>query len=197
MIERLHFPYFIIPLGFSLAAHFGLAVWLSLQMASHQVSLPLGVEWRHQDQGESTLTIQPLESQGDVVRRLPVKKVAPKMARRLQSGVSAKAGPIGVVDGKDVSAIERYKSELRLYIESHKTYPEFARRQRQTGAVMVQFRVTASGELKDVLIQKKSKYDILNQAAIDLIRTTDRFHPFPKDWSIHEMVLLLPIEYVL
>jgi protein TonB len=106
-------------------------------------------------------------------------------------------GPAGRADGAIVSALDRYKYELRLFLESRKIYPESAKRLRQTGTVIVEFKVSPQGELKDVNVSQASSSEVLNRAALDLVKRASSFKPFPKELQISELQLKLPIEYVL
>lgn len=115
-----------------------------------------------------------------------------------EAQTAASAGPAGARDGAIVSALERYKFELRMFLESRKIYPETAKRLRQTGRVVVNFKVSAVGELTDVMLEQASPSEVLNRAAVDLVRSAPKFKPFPEGAiSQNEMKLSLPIEYIL
>ncbi|MGM0453930.1 MAG: TonB family protein [Thermodesulfobacteriota bacterium] len=68
-----------------------------------------------------------------------------------------------------------YFDMLRLKIESHKQYPESAKRRQIEGRVVVEFTVLPGGKATDVHIVKSSRNDSLDRAAIDAVRNSAPF----------------------
>lgn len=125
------------------------------------------------------------------IKAEPVAEAASEPAAQIAQG------PAGQADGAVVSALERYKYELRLFLESRKIYPESAKRLRQTGTVIVEFKVSPSGQLSAVNLSQASSSEALNRAALDLVKRANQFKPFPSELQMPELQLQLPIEYVL
>jgi protein TonB len=88
-----------------------------------------------------------------------------------------------------------YLSELRAWIDRHKFYPESARLLGQTGVVEVKFKIDPSGKILSFTIDKPCAHTRLNQAAINLMKSLDRFKPAPAGILAGIEELILPIEY--
>ena len=128
-------------------------------------------------------------------------EAAPTAAQLSQPATNASAsvqdGPAGRADGVVVSELERYKYELRQYLESRKIYPEHAKRLRQTGTVVVKFKVSAAGELQDVQLNQATSSESLNRAAMEMVKRAAKFKPLPEQSGVRELELTLPIAFVL
>lgn len=172
---------------------------LAFRIANTEI-VPIGVE------------VQYLEGHKGVEKAVVASKPSVKVARSNERGEvkvekAVEAAPVaaavestgsaGRASGEIVSALERYKYELRLFLESRKVYPESAKRLRQTGTVVVEFKVSPEGQLSDVSLSQASSSEALNRAAVELVRRASAFKPFPPDLQMPELSLRLPIEYIL
>lgn len=186
----------------SACLHAGVAVLLALRISTAEKPVPIGVELLYtgeiQQAPEVVPTIKAVNRQS-VVKAKPEKSdLKVQEAPMAQAAPTSQAqGPVGRADGVAVSALERYKYELRLFLESRKIYPETAKRLQQTGTVVVQFKVDQKGDLSDVNLEKPSASEILNRAALELVRRASRFKPVPSEANVSELKLTLPIEYIL
>ncbi len=182
--------------------HAGALLFLAMKISNAQV-VPIGVEVLYTDGSAKVPSVQ-----AQVKPRIKARPVleksteAPSVKENLQPvsepvAASLSQGPAGRHDGVVVSALERYKYELRLFLESRKIYPEAAKRLHQSGTVIVQFKVSAAGELSDVNLSEPSHSEALNRAAFELVKRASNFKPFPKEVQVDELKLALPIEYVL
>lgn len=185
----------------SAALHGALFLALAMQIAKTDI-IPIGVEVQYLDGGRKTAEVQPAVKHTPTVRTRvreegDIKAQAAPPAAQAASASAASQGPAGKADGAIVSALERYKYELRLFLESRKIYPESAKRLRQTGTVVVEFKVSPQGVLKDVNVSRASPSEALNRAALDLVKRASSFKPFPKELQLSELQLKLPIEYIL
>ena len=185
----------------SAALHAALFVALAMQIAKTEI-VPIGVEVQYLDGARKAAKAEP-EVRHQPVVRTQVKEKGEIKAAPVQPAAETGAttvtdqGPAGKADGAIVSALERYKYELRLFLESRKIYPESAKRLRQTGTVIIEFKVSPAGTLTDVNVSQASKSEVLNRAALDLVKRASSFKPFPKELQLSELQLKLPIEYVL
>jgi|GEM_PF-5518696 len=185
----------------SACLHAGVALFLLMRMGAQEHVVPVGIEMLYLGEAKRSAPVtrvisprapslpkaihEPAEIQRDRIDESPLPQEA------------ASAGPAGARDGAVVSAMERYKFELRLYLESRKVYPETAKRLRQAGNVVVSFKVDTEGVLSDVKLEQASASEILNRAAVDLVKSAARFKPLPSDARLAEIQLSLPIEYSL
>ena len=79
--------------------------------------------------------------------------------------------------GADYTTPQSYLEMVKLKIERHKQYPEKARARQIAGGVTVRFVITLEGELKSAQVAKSSRHSLLDEAAINAVKSAA---PFPK-----------------
>jgi len=72
---------------------------------------------------------------------------------------------------------DHYLEMVRIRIESHKDYPEIARRRRVEGRTTVRFTIRTDGRVSDVKVVKGTRSRVLNRAAVLAVEESS---PFPK-----------------
>lgn len=76
-----------------------------------------------------------------------------------------------------------YNTELVAWLNANKKYPKLARRLGQECEnIIVEFNIYPDGRLDDVIVKEKCQYDILNQAAVDMVKAASPFKPFPDNF---------------
>lgn len=194
------------PLVASAALHALLFMLLILRISTPEAKIPVGVDLLYSPASLGGAFPSVPRRPKAVVRRvseprekgdLPQVLNKDEAASNSSAASTVSAGPVGVRDGAIVSALERYKFELRLFLESRKIYPEMAKRLRQTGKVVVSFRVAESGDLTDVSLEQSSASELIDRAALDLVKNAPRFKPLPSESNVRELKLSLPLEYIL
>ena len=70
-----------------------------------------------------------------------------------------------------------YFAAVRMRIEHNKHYPAAARRRKMHGRVLVRFVIELDGTVSEASLAGKSKYRLLNKAALDSVNSSS---PFPK-----------------
>lgn len=186
----------------SACLHAGVALLLLMRMSGVEQIVPIGIETIYLGEVNRAAPEVPA-----VIPRAPKVLAAQTEAAEVEQfeqpaessvpSSAAQAGPVGARDGAVVSAVERYKYELRLFLESRKIYPETARRLHQTGTVMVNFKINSLGEISVVTLERAASSEVLNRAALDLVKSASRFKPMPPEANLSELQLSLPIEYIL
>lgn len=89
-----------------------------------------------------------------------------------------------------------YKAELRARIDQNKSYPPLSRRLGQTGTVIVAFTLLEDGNIINIRIDKPSRYERLNDSAMNAVRKVERFKPIPKELGTAEMDVKVPVKFV-
>ena len=89
-----------------------------------------------------------------------------------------------------------YKAELRAVIDKNKYYPSISRRLGQSGTVVVAFTLLEDGHIIDVRIDSPSRYDRLNESALDAVKKVERFKPIPKEVGEAKMDIKIPVKFV-
>lgn len=91
-----------------------------------------------------------------------------------------------------------YNTELGAWLMANKKYPKLARRLGQECEnIVVEFNIYPDGRLDDVIIKEKCQYDVLNQAAIDVIKASSPFKPFPANFPKTPIKRVQPFGYKL
>lgn len=76
-----------------------------------------------------------------------------------------------------------YDTELMLWLQANKKYPKMAKRLGQECEnITLEFNINPDGRLTDILLKEKCDHDVLNQAAMDMIKTSSPFKPFPSNF---------------
>lgn len=126
---------------------------------------------------------------------VPDGKTAGSLAGTSDKG--ALEGREGVANGIEVSPEQRYLYEIKKLLERRKRYPVMARKMGQTGRVMMRFTLAQDGSLVASEVLEKAPYEILNQAAHDLVKGIHGMKPFPHEIQRTSWSITVPIEYVL
>ncbi|MCC6137461.1 MAG: energy transducer TonB [Bdellovibrionaceae bacterium] len=91
-----------------------------------------------------------------------------------------------------------YNTELGAWLQANKKYPKLARRLGQEcDNIVVEFNIYPDGRLDDVIIKEKCQYDVLNQAAIDLVKASSPFKPFPANFPKTAIKRVQPFSFKL
>lgn len=93
----------------------------------------------------------------------------------------------------DIKAV--YRAELRAMIDKNKYYPPLSRRLGQTGTVVVAFTLLKDGNIIDVRIDKPSRYDRLNDSALDAVKKVEKFKPIPAEIGATKMDIKVPVKF--
>lgn len=97
----------------------------------------------------------------------------------------------------DPKVKEEYIAYLRQMIDERKTYPKNAKKLRQMGIAKVKFTLLRDGTIKNVSLADSSGFELLDQAATDLLDNLAHVRAFPKEIPQNSLDLVLPIEYSL
>ena len=123
----------------------------------------------------------------------PVENVAD--ARPMES-MKAEGSEFGTNSQGKTDVISVYKAELRARIDQNKYYPSMSRRLGQTGTVVVAFTLLHDGNIINLRIDKPSRYERLNDSALDAVKKVERFKPIPKELGEGQMDIKVPVKFV-
>jgi protein TonB len=104
----------------------------------------------------------------------------------------APAAPTGA--GRTQSPDARYLAELAESLRRAQRYPIAARRLRQEGRVVLKLDLAADGALVDCEVVRSSGYELLDEAALDMVRRTA---PLPPSTTGAPLTLTIPIVFSL
>lgn len=92
--------------------------------------------------------------------------------------------------------LSKYKAELRARIEQNKAYPAMSKRLGQTGTVVIAFTLLEDGRITDAKIETPSRYERLNDSALEAVKKVVKFKPIPKEAGENKMDFKVPVKFV-
>jgi protein TonB len=113
------------------------------------------------------------------------------------SAGAASGGP--VFDPKvQEDLLLRYGAAIRLLIDKQKEYPYQARRQDQEGTVEIRFVLSRQGRLRgEPVLDKRSRYRLLNAAALEAVKKAVPYPPFPPEFPEEELTFSVTLAFSL
>ncbi len=129
---------------------------------------------------------------------LPSHELIKELAKNFQPGTDAEVetGKIINLDTTELKYIS-YMTKIKRQIDLVWIYPALAIERGEQGTLILQFTIVSTGQLKDVRIIKSSGSKILDNAAVEAIRTAAPYPVFPKEWKEEEITIAARMEYVL
>lgn len=119
----------------------------------------------------------------------------PQVPRAVISG-----GDFGAADSSsfgDYNTSNAYLEMVRLRIESRKSYPPQARAAFKEGRVVVRFTITTDGGIRSLEVRKSSKTKVLDEAALQAVRSAAPFPAPPRHLFKRDIPLELSIVFEL
>ncbi len=95
------------------------------------------------------------------------------------------------------SAQEIYIAEVIRHLNSQKRYPEIARKLRQQGRVILEFRLSKDGSVLEAKIKEPSTYQLLNESAESIVKNLKNLRPFPEEVQRTTWLFTVPVDYQL
>ncbi len=134
---------------------------------------------------------------------VPQKKLTPKSAAPVKEQKMTDVAPVQEVSTSSLPAMARadlrsmFLGELRARIEENKTYPMMSRRLGQTGIVEVAFTLTSDGHIINARIVSPSRFDRLNESALDAVKKIAKFKPIPSELKEEKMDVTVPVKFAI
>lgn len=98
--------------------------------------------------------------------------------------------------GLDTSGLIRgYIGSLQNYLGRHHQYPASARRSRLEGTVQVEITIVGSGQITNVRVVRSSGHEILDEAAVQHLRTLGSVPPPPSLLQWKSRTITYPVVY--
>jgi TonB family protein len=90
-----------------------------------------------------------------------------------------------------------FSSQVRTKIAQTKYYPPTARRRGYEGEPVVTFILGNTGDLLEVSIENPSRHKLLNEAALDAVKSASPYPPIPELLKVKTLRFNLPISFIL
>ena len=95
----------------------------------------------------------------------------------------------------DKAVLSGFLQGVQKAIASAKYYPEGERQAKHTGKMKVAFTLLRNGQIEKLRLKVKSKYDLLNQAALDAVSQVVPFSGFPSGIIEDAIDVVIPFRF--
>ena len=114
-----------------------------------------------------------------------------------QSSAESAPAPERPLTTRGKRAQSQYLRELMLWLARHRVYPAEARKQKLEGVVQVRFSIDRDGHLLSASVHRSAGIELLDTAALDVLRRADPMPKFPKALERNRLSVTLPIDFSL
>lgn len=90
---------------------------------------------------------------------------------------------------------DAFLSAFRGSIERRRFYPPGARRTRSQGVAVIEVVLMADGRFENMRLARSSNHEVLDQAAMDILRRVEGRHPIPAELGRSRWALRVPVEF--
>ena len=145
----------------------------------------------------------PIETPQPVVQpRIEPSEIAPA-ARPAPAPVAVQSPPAvapqpkAIEESRERTLRDRYQQIISARIKQFEEYPAVAKRRHWEGTTMVQLRLSPDGKVMDMSVVGKSGYEILDEAAVNMIRKALPLPAPPEGLRGRDQTVLVPIKFKL
>jgi len=128
-------------------------------------------------------------------RSAPSAAASPSRVAAAPNSQASTAGAGGRLDAGGRAAISSYHARVRAHLMRFQIYPSEARARGVDGIVRVRFMLGRSGQVLSSSLARGSGENVLDQAAIEMVRRASPFPSFPDSISDTRMDLIMPINF--
>jgi periplasmic protein TonB len=98
-------------------------------------------------------------------------------------------------ESRERTLIEQYRQIISAKIKQYEEYPPVAKRRHWEGTTVVQLQLTPEGKVTDISVVEKSGYEILDEAAVHMIRKASPLPLPPEGLRGRDHTVLVPIKF--
>jgi TonB family protein len=125
----------------------------------------------------------------------PVVARPPAPVARVQPPPAVAPPPKAADESRDRTLIEQYRQIISAKIKQYEEYPPVAKRRHWEGTTVVQLRLTPEGKVTDISVVEKSGYEILDEAAVKMVRKASPLPLPPERLRGRDQTVLVPIKF--
>ena len=123
----------------------------------------------------------------------PTATRAPTLAENPSQGVKGTPGSKHRTRGDVEDIRSRYLAEVLRRLQEAKRYPSRARRQEIEGRLELGLVIRKDGSASPGRILQSSGHDILDEAALEMVKRAAPFEPLPEELGIEKLELVVPL----
>ena len=146
----------------------------------------------------------PSETPPPVVQpRVEPSIAAPTVARPAPAPVAVQPPPVvapqpkAIDESRERTLRDQYQQIISARIKQFKEYPQVAKRHHWEGTTVVQLRLSPDGKVTDISVVEKSGHEILDEAAVNMIRRASPLPAPPEGLRGRDQTVLVPIKFKL
>ena len=116
-------------------------------------------------------------------------------ARRAASRTPGPGGSLGEIDTGGAALVSSYQALVLAHLQRFRTYPPEARDRGITGMPAVRFALAPDGRVLSASLARGSGADILDEAALAMVRRASPFPPFPAGLKRLRLEFAAPVRF--
>jgi TonB family protein len=110
----------------------------------------------------------------------------------------SKGSTAGSSTQKDAEMVSRYEQLISMWIRKFQIIPPEARTQNMQGDTVVRIRIDRQGNIRYYILEHSTGFQVLDRAAIDMIRRANPVPAVPNDYPSDELMeFLIPVSFKL
>lgn len=135
----------------------------------------------------------PTNPSGGELARNPYQYARPRPGSTERNRVTV--GPAaGQSDAETIKA--RYEQKISAWLQQHRIYPPMAKQLGQHGQPVLRLRIDRSGDVKFFTVDRPTGYQLIDEAALDMVRRASPFPAPPEDYPGGAMLeFLIPVKF--
>jgi TonB family protein len=106
-----------------------------------------------------------------------------------------RAGAGGRAESGGTANVSSYQAEVLAHLQRYRVYPPEARNRGITGTAMVRFALASNGGVMSASLGRSSGAEILDEAALSMVRRASPFPPIPPGLGRSHMDFAAPIRF--
>jgi TonB family protein len=123
------------------------------------------------------------------------KLTTPKQYVR-ENRTKGEGSALGNSTADQAEAVRRYEQIIALWIRKFQIYPKEAEAQKLQGKTVLRIRIDRQGNVRYYILEHSTGYQLLDRAAIDMIRRANPVPAVPHDYpSDDQMEFLIPVTF--
>jgi protein TonB len=136
-------------------------------------------------------------TRADIIEPVTEPPTPATTASPAREAVTPATAPEQPLSARGKRAQSQYLRELMAWLARHRVYPVEAKKHKLEGVVQVRFAIDRDGHLLSATVHRSAGAELLDQAALDVLRRADPMPKFPRALERSRLSVTLPIDFSL